>query len=208
MCSNSKHRRRIKTEEKDKVVASVCGGQNLFHASCFSMDNLKKRMNCTRMIRKKRIQFNSKKLYLVIMTMLHGYMQTYSSLFSDTKKNHNHYRKNRRKKQKTTTFTQIGSNITWEILSLCGLNPPPHPVHLRPPAFIQHIHTYGYTNIPKFFLPNKRHMRKQTLTKLVLSGLYRPKLWRKIIQLLLQKTCSWMLLPLSSSLSTPQSLYK
>ena len=30
--------------------------------------------------------FNSKKLYLVIMTMLHGYMQTYSSLFSDTKK--------------------------------------------------------------------------------------------------------------------------
>ena len=30
--------------------------------------------------------------------MLHGYMQTYSSLFSDTKKNHNHYRKNRRKK--------------------------------------------------------------------------------------------------------------
>ena len=79
--------------------------------------------------------FNSKKLYLVIMTMLHGYMQTYSSLFSDTKKNLNHYRNNRKKK-KTMTFTPIGSNITWEILSLCGLNPPPHPVHLRPPAFI------------------------------------------------------------------------
>ena len=45
------------------------------------------------------IQFNSKKLYLVIMTMLHGYMQTYSSLFSDTKKNHNHYSKNRRRKK-------------------------------------------------------------------------------------------------------------
>ena len=59
--------------------------------------------------------------------MLHGYMQTYNSLFSDTKKNLPQKQKN----TKTTTFTQIGSNITWEILSLCGLNPPP-----RPPAFI------------------------------------------------------------------------
>ena len=142
------------------------------------------------------------------MTMLHGYMQTYSSLFSDTKNNHNHYRKNRRKKQKTTTFTQIGSNITWEILSLCGLNPPPTQCISDPLLLFS---TFTLMVIPiylNFFLPNKRHMRKQTLTKLVLSGLYRPKLWRTIIQLLLQKTCSWMLLPLSSSLSTPQSLYK
>ena len=67
--------------------------------------------------------------------MLHGYMQTYSSLFSDTKKPQSLSQK-QKKKLKTTTFTQIGSNITWEILFLCELNPPPHPVHLRPPAFI------------------------------------------------------------------------
>ena len=142
------------------------------------------------------------------MTMLHGYMQTYSSLFSDTKKTTITIAKTE-KKQKTTTFTQIGSNITWEILSLCGLNPPPPTQCISDPLLL--FSTFTLMVIPiylNFFLPNKRHMRKQTLTKLVLSGLYRPKLWRTIIQLLLQKTCSWMLLPLSSSLSTPQSLYK
>ena len=102
---------------------------------------------------------------------------TLYSLFSDTKKEEKTSSINISKQQTaTTTFTQDGSNIIWGVLSHCGLYPPPHPVHLRPPAFIQHIHTYGYTDRPKknFFLPNKQHMRTQTLT-----GLYRPKLWKK-----------------------------
>ena len=50
-----KHRRRIKTEEKAKVVASVWGKRNLFNSlprfSCFAYRTiLNNRMNCTRMI--------------------------------------------------------------------------------------------------------------------------------------------------------------
>ena len=47
------YRRRIKTEEKAKVVASVLEGRIYSiprHASCFAMDDLNYRKNCTRMI--------------------------------------------------------------------------------------------------------------------------------------------------------------
>ena len=53
-----RHRRRIKIEEKAKVVASAWG-TDLFKSlpcySCFALDDLKNMMNCTRMIRKKRM---------------------------------------------------------------------------------------------------------------------------------------------------------
>ena len=46
-------RRRMKTEEKAKVVASVWG-ERIYsipcRASCFALDDLNYRMNCTRMI--------------------------------------------------------------------------------------------------------------------------------------------------------------
>ena len=32
-----------------------------------------------------------------------------------------------------------------------------HPVHLRPPAFIKHMHTYGYTDKTKFFTQWETH---------------------------------------------------
>ena len=45
------HRRRIKTEEKAKVVASVGGGDYSMHcrASCFALNDFNYRMNCTRL---------------------------------------------------------------------------------------------------------------------------------------------------------------
>ena len=52
------HRRRIKTEEKAKMSSLLFGRKNLFNSlriSCFALDNLNYRMNCTRMIWKKRM---------------------------------------------------------------------------------------------------------------------------------------------------------
>ena len=52
-------RRRIKTEEKAKVVASVWGGRIYLipcRASCFALDDLNYRMNCPRTISKKRMK--------------------------------------------------------------------------------------------------------------------------------------------------------
>ena len=49
-----KHRSRIKTKEKSKVVASVWGGGRIYsipcRASCFALDDLNNRISCTRMI--------------------------------------------------------------------------------------------------------------------------------------------------------------
>ena len=50
------HRRRIKTEEKAKVVAAIWGTefiQLLAALGVFHQDDMKKRMFCTRMIRRK-----------------------------------------------------------------------------------------------------------------------------------------------------------
>ena len=53
--------------------------------------------------------------------------------------------------EKKTTLTQIDSNIKLGVLSPVDFNPPTHPVHLKPPAFIQHMYTYDYTDKTKFF---------------------------------------------------------
>ena len=47
---HQKHRRRIKTEEKAKVVASVWGGGEEFIKFRAALDDLNYSMNCTRMI--------------------------------------------------------------------------------------------------------------------------------------------------------------
>ena len=54
MCN---HRRRAKTEEKAKVVASVVWGEEFIpcRASCFALDDLNYRMSCSRIIGKKRM---------------------------------------------------------------------------------------------------------------------------------------------------------
>ena len=50
--------------------------------------------------------------------MLHGYMQTYSSLFSDTKKNLNHYRNNRKKEEDDDIHTDRFEHNMGDIVPL------------------------------------------------------------------------------------------
>ena len=126
-----------------------------------------------------------------------------SSLNSDIKKNKKylrHYRKNT--KPKTTTFTQINSPITWGSLStiFVDFDPPPHPVHPRPPAFIWSCTQFvNPIYLKKFFSQYMTH-DNTILTKRTLQA---HTMEKNIILLLL---CSWLLLPLSSSLSAPMLL--
>ena len=82
---------------------------------------------------------------------------------------------------------------------LCGLWPPPHPVHPRPPAFIWSCTQFvNPIYLKKFFSQYMTH-DNTILTKRTLQAHIMEK---NIILLLL---CSWLLLPLSSSLSAPMS---
>ena len=67
-----------------------------------------------------------KKTLLVVITVLHY----------DTDINLAFWRYNINEGEKKSN-TQTGSNIIWGVSSLLRtLTPPPHPVHLKPPAFI------------------------------------------------------------------------
>ena len=83
---------------------------------------------------------------------------------------------------------------------LCGLWPPPHPVHPRPPAFIWSCTQFvNPIYLKKIFSQYMTH-DNTILTKRTLQA---HTMEKNIILLLL---CSWLLLPLSSSLSAPMLL--
>ena len=100
--------------------------------------------------------------------MLHKYMHTYSSLFSDTKKKPTiTYSKTKNIKRRHSH--KLVRTLYGGYVPLRTLTPPPPTQCISDPLLL--FSTFTLMVVPiylkKIFFPNKRHTRKQTLTKIV-----------------------------------------